>query len=72
MMGKGFFERRIYGGILRIPSIIRHQLGDKVYFIPDYRSAIIINPDADPELVARSLEVIIEDLKRRKKSGKKG
>jgi bifunctional DNA-binding transcriptional regulator/antitoxin component of YhaV-PrlF toxin-antitoxin module len=52
-------------GQIYLPKEVREELGDRYILVANSRAAVIFPEDAPLELVIKSLEVIILDLKNR-------
>jgi hypothetical protein len=56
-------------GTTHLPKNIRDELGDKIEYIVDAKTALLFNPDTSPEDILASLEVLKKDLKLRIEEG---
>jgi hypothetical protein len=54
-------------GHVYLPKRVRRVFGDRLRFLPSANVAVIYPEDTDPKTVIASLQVIIADLKLRKK-----
>ena len=52
-------------GTTHLPKTIRDELGNKIEYIVDAKTALLFNPDTPPEDILASLEVLKKDLKLR-------
>ena len=62
------YEKKIYGGVLRIPHEVVEFLGDRVRLIADYRSLIVVKSGAPPDLVSESLRYIADVISKEAKA----
>lgn len=58
------YKKKIKSGVFRVPKEVKEAFGDEIELFPSLRAAAIYPGGADKKAVIKSLQLIIQDLRK--------